>query len=327
VGQREEALGRRRARGASDLSHDVLLLLRCAITCLEQLAAYRRRLGAMPLVPGASATGHIIPTWAGDAPRSLAAAARGGDMGALARAAASAGPLAEDDELARGGAAAAEADAAVARARPGRKYNVSAIRRMSTISGTIAPRLRGCGYIIDLTSRASARIARLTNLHVDELAALAAIARERAAREASAASAAAAAAAAGGAGGAAAMPAPPPPSALEAAAAAAAAAEADAAELAICLAGFRSFVDENYAKMIPIPMSEGCVPWLYHDTAICALTGTCPQADCKNVARARARAAEAAGADAAGAEAAGSGAAAAAAAVAAAEAGAEAAAT
>jgi hypothetical protein len=63
------------------------------------------------------------------------------------------------------------------------------------------------------------------------------------------------------------------------------------------MAGFRAFVVENYAKLIPIPMAESCYPWLYHDTAVCALTGSCPVADCDNVAKARARTAAAATAE------------------------------
>lgn len=223
----------------------------------------------MPLIEGASRSGPIVPTWEGDAKRSIRGLAASGaaDLsdGTLVRALAEAGAgaLAEDAELAAGGAAAARADEEVARARPSRRYNVPAIRRMSMISGSIAPRLRGCGYVMDLSSRSSARIARLTNLRIDELAALASIAAERARREAEVP------AAAGGGGG----------------------DDDDAAELAVCLAGFRVYVVENFARLIPIPLSESAYSWLYHDTAVCALTGSCVEIDCANVAKARARAA------------------------------------
>jgi len=138
--------------------------------------------------------------------------------------------------------AAALASVRVAEERPFNRMVVSA-RRMSTISGTVPPRLKGVGYHLKLGGAAGARIARLTHVKIDAPAVLKFIADAARARG-------------GGAAGAA------------------------GADLATALAGFREWAWARFACLIPLPVAEEAFETLYHEAGICAMTRVCCEPAC-----------------------------------------------
>ena len=69
-------------------------------------------------------------------------------------------------------------DRDVSAVSPTQSYNTRALRRLSFLSHTLPPRLRGCGITIDM-STGKALVGRITNAKIDELKALGFIAKER----------------------------------------------------------------------------------------------------------------------------------------------------
>ena len=120
------------------------------------------------------------------------------------------------------------------------------IRRLSIMSGVVHRRIRGVGFVLDLSSGAGL-VGRVTNVkNLDVLHAMKCIGAAQ--REA-----------AGGED----------------------AAGAEAPPLAVCLAGFAAFADLIYKPVIPLPLGATAWPNLYHDAGVCAVTGRCWKAGCE----------------------------------------------
>lgn len=117
-------------------------------------------------------------------------------------------------------------------------------RKLSMISGTVPPCLKGVVYTMRL-SGGGATVGRLSNVKVDALAALRAIGAEARARG------------------------------LDA--------DATAADLETCLAGFRAYCVARFACLIPIEVDDEAYRILYHDVKICGITRRCWRDDCAEV--------------------------------------------
>ena len=124
------------------------------------------------------------------------------------------------------------------------------MRRKSILSGVVHRKIRGVGFVFLRGS-----VDRLTNIKgLDVLLALKYIS-DRQREEERAAGAAAAAAAAGG---------------------------IEAASLGCLLRGFEAFADKAYRPIIPIPLTDRCFQWLYHDAKICEIAGKCWVEGCEH---------------------------------------------
>ena len=127
----------------------------------------------------------------------------------------------------------------------GSTHNAVSVRRLSVLSGVVHRKIKGVGFVLDLSSGAGL-VGRITNVrNLDVLHAMKCIgeAGRRAAQGSDAAG-------------------------------------AEAPPLEACLAGWAAFCDAVYKPVIPLPLSPKAYPNLYHDQKICALTGRCWLPEC-----------------------------------------------
>ena len=131
----------------------------------------------------------------------------------------------------------------------GSTHNAVSIRRLSVLSGVVHRKIKGVGFVLDLSS-GTGLVGRITNVKgLDVLHAMKCI---------------------GDAG--------------RKALGAAYAEGVEAPPLEACLAGWATFCDAVYKPVIPLPLSDRAYPNLYHDQAICGLTGRCWVVDCERAA-------------------------------------------
>jgi len=129
------------------------------------------------------------------------------------------------------------------------------MRRKSILSGVVHRRIKGVGFIFR-----SGSVDRLTNIKgLDILLALKYISdRQRGERAAAATTEGADAASSG----------------------AAAEGGIDTASLETLTLGFCDFAEKVYRPIIPIPLTDRCFLWLYHDCGLCSVAGKCWVEDC-----------------------------------------------